>query len=106
MDTLDPSATGRKAGVKAADATGAPSELFPPACLGALIPRAKYAAILGLHPKTCYRHEQDDPAFPKPVYLRGRAYLPSEKLEEYRQALIARGYSRTGTFPANPKLGG
>jgi predicted DNA-binding transcriptional regulator AlpA len=77
-------------------------ELFPGVRLGAPIPRRRYAAILGLHPKTCYRHEQEDPEFPKPVYLNGRAFLPSEVLEAYRQKLIERGYTRTGTYPANP----
>ena len=111
MNTLNPNATGRKAGAKAADgapvrATGPPDELFPGVRLGSLIPRKRYSQALGLHPKTCARHEREDPQFPRPIYLNGRAYLPSEKLEEYRRILIERGYTRVGSFPANPRREG
>ena len=72
MNTLNPGDTGRKAG---ADDGG---ELFSPDRLGSLIPRRRYAATLGLHPRTVARYERSDPDFPRVIFLRGRAFITSE----------------------------
>ena len=100
MSSIHANATGRKC----AEA----DELFSGEIdLGRLIPQKEYSRELGIHPRTCQRHEAQDPNFPRPVYINGRAFLPEAVLRKYRAELIRRGYQTIGKFAGNlPKAEG
>jgi hypothetical protein len=82
------------------------TELFEGETFGALIPRKDYARALGVHPRTAVRYEKLDPDFPKVVYLNGHAFVTDVALERYKRAPMARGFTTTGTYPANSSKAG
>jgi hypothetical protein len=66
---------------------------------GTFIPRKKYAAILGICPRSAVRRENGDPDFPPVFYINGRAYVTDAGLATYQAILMRRGLSEG---PAEP----
>jgi hypothetical protein len=58
---------------------------------GTFIPRKKYAAILGICPRSAVRRENGDPNFPRVFFVNRRAYVVDTDLAAYQALLMRRG---------------
>ena len=63
----------------------------PAADIGALMPRKKVAAELGVCPRSVARYEKNDPAFPKPIRINHRIYIRVDEFTAYKAVLVRRG---------------
>lgn len=67
---------------------------------GAFIPRKKYAAALGICPRSAARREIEDPDFPPVFYINGRAFTTNGGLAAYQAVLMRRGLAGGGRAEA------
>jgi hypothetical protein len=67
---------------------------------GAFISRKKYAASLGICPRSAARREIEDPDFPPVFYINGRAFITNGDLTAYRGTLMRRGLGRAEAVAA------